>query len=64
MELAVYDLRGRRVFVLRSGNRTEGSHFVEWDARDTDGRRLPAGVYFLQLRQGDSTWSKKIAVLE
>jgi hypothetical protein len=44
VELAVYDLSGRRVTTLVSGEMTAGRHEVEFDAAV-----LPAGVYFYRL---------------
>jgi hypothetical protein len=46
--LQVRDATGRRVRDLRlseSGN-------AIWDGRDQDGRRLPAGAYFIEARVG------------
>lgn len=45
VEVAVYDLAGRRVAVLREGLLEAGQHFVNWDGRTDDGTALPAGQY-------------------
>lgn len=47
--VAVYDLRGRRVAVIRSGRLAVGEHRFVWDGRDARGRRAPAGVYLLRV---------------
>jgi len=46
--LEVRDATGRRVRGLWL---TESGSAV-WDGRDTDGRRLPAGAYFIEARVG------------
>ena len=46
VELAIYDLRGRLVRSLVNGPRGLGTHIVDWDGRDRDGRSVPAGTYF------------------
>lgn len=50
VELLIYDLRGRLVRSLVDGPRGLGSHIVDWDGRNRDGRRVPAGTYFGMLR--------------
>ncbi len=50
VQLVIYDVRGRLVRSLANGNREVGSHIVDWDGRDRDGRSVPAGTYFGLLR--------------
>ncbi len=50
VQLVIYDVRGRLVRNLTEGPRGIGSHIVEWDGRDRDGRSVPAGTYFGLLR--------------
>ena len=50
VQLVIYDVRGRLVRSLTEGPRGIGSHIVEWDGRDRDGRSVPAGTYFGLLR--------------
>ncbi|MCB1183784.1 immune inhibitor A [bacterium] len=50
VELAVYDLQGRRVRTLVAANRAAGEHSTTWDGTDAAGRRVPSGVYFARLR--------------
>ena len=45
--LALHDVTGRRVRELPLGS--EASGFVAWNADDSNGRRLPAGLYFAVL---------------
>lgn len=46
VELAVYDLQGRRVRVLVSAALAAGRHEIVWDGLDGQGRTLSSGVYF------------------
>lgn len=50
VELAVLDLRGRRVRVLVDDVCAAGQHELVWDGCDEAGRALPSGVYRLHLR--------------
>ncbi len=44
----VYDLTGRHVATLSDGVLEAGLHPLAWDARDTGGRPVPAGVYLVR----------------
>ncbi len=48
--LSVYDLTGRRVRALLTGEfMSAGRHEASWDGRDDEGRQLAAGVYHCRL---------------
>ena len=49
LDVAVYDIMGRRARTLLKQNVAPGVRSVEWDGEDDDGRRLPDGVYFVRL---------------
>ena len=63
VELAVYDLAGRRVRHLADGWRDGGSRFARWDGRDDSGRRLASGVYFVRLKVGEEIRSRRLVLL-
>jgi poly(beta-D-mannuronate) lyase len=47
VELAIYDVEGRRVALLAQGRYPAGRHQAEWRAAEA-----PAGIYFCRLRLG------------
>jgi len=47
-ELALYDVRGRRVALIDRRTMTPGQRSVTWNGRLSDGREAPAGVYLLR----------------
>lgn len=49
VELAVYDLAGRRIRTVTRGALLPGRHTFLWDGRTDGGRRLAAGVYVARL---------------
>jgi hypothetical protein len=60
IKIAVYDLIGREIKVLFEGvvtNNTYGS--IDWDGKDKEGKRVPSGTYFYQLRGENSEASSK-----
>lgn len=53
VQLAVYDLAGRRIRTLVNADLSAGPHSQRWDGRDDRGRPQPAGIYFTMLKTGD-----------
>ena len=49
LDVAVYDLMGRRARTLIRKSVDPGVHFVNWNGQDERGRPLPDGVYFVRL---------------
>ena len=62
-ELALFDLRGRRIRTLFSEVGAPGHHSVIWDGRDDVGQRAANGVYVYQLKTGDKTLSRRVILL-
>ena len=61
VRVAVYDLLGRRVRTLASGERREaGSHTLRWNGEGDGDTALASGVYFVRLTAGDVTRSEKV----
>jgi hypothetical protein len=63
LELAVYDLAGRRVRVLIQGAAHAGRATARWDAHDAGGRRMPGGVYLVRVSVGAEVRTRKVVVL-
>ncbi|HOX24814.1 MAG TPA: FG-GAP-like repeat-containing protein [Candidatus Krumholzibacteria bacterium] len=63
VSLAVHDMRGRQVAAMPPRPLGSGDHVLSWDGRGHDGRALPAGTYFLQLRADGETRTLKAALV-
>jgi hypothetical protein len=59
-DVSVYDVNGRRVATLASGDYPAGAQQVSWDGRAGDGRQLSSGVYFVKLQIPGHTSVKKV----
>jgi flagellar hook assembly protein FlgD len=56
VSVSVLDVQGRLVANLRDGAMTDpGIHSIVWDARDSRGRQVAAGIYFVLL-EGQGDW--------
>lgn len=64
VELGVYDLLGRRMAVLASGEMEAGVYNREWNGLDADGNRAGAGVYFYRLQLGDQVRTMRAVRLD
>ncbi|MFN8586608.1 MAG: hypothetical protein U0704_02315 [Candidatus Eisenbacteria bacterium] len=63
VDLAVYDLGGRRVQTLASGILGAGHHSVRWNTRTSDGRIAPAGLYFVRFQSGALSRVSRLVLL-
>ena len=63
VELAVYDLLGRKVALLAAGPRASGLHSVAWNGRDDAGRPLASGTYLYRLEAGAYQGAGKLLLL-
>ncbi len=62
VHLAVYNVAGQRVALLRDGDEDAGLHLVNWDGRGTHGSQLASGVYFVQIRFRDQKDVRKVVL--
>lgn len=63
VDLAVFDVHGRRVRVLVAGTRPAGRNAILWDGRDERGRRVAAGTYFFRFRAAGLSYSRPVTRL-
>ncbi len=63
VDIAVYDLSGRRVRTLLAGALDAGEQRATWDGRDDSGARVVAGIYFVRLRAAGGERLVKTALL-
>jgi hypothetical protein len=63
VSIGIFDLTGRRLRNLAEGGLEPGIHTLEWDAKDDDGRTLPAGVYFCAVNVGTDRFRRTIILV-
>lgn len=59
VELAIYDICGRKITTLVDEIQTTGYHTVNWDASG-----FSSGIYFYRLRAGDFVETKKMVLMK
>jgi peptidase C25-like protein len=62
LDAAITDLAGRAVRTLAGEVGTAGAATVRWDLRDSQGRRVSPGVYFMRVRAGGSSRTTRLVV--
>jgi hypothetical protein len=63
IELAIYDITGRKVRTLVSGPEKIGNHATVWDGRDDAGRPASSGIYLLRLAACKTVITRKMALV-
>jgi hypothetical protein len=64
LELAVYDLQGRRIRLLHQGSIAPGWHTMVWDGRDDRGQGQASGLYFMRARSSGVDSIKKMTLVK
>jgi hypothetical protein len=59
----LYDPSGAIVRGLDLGVRPAGSHSIEWDGRDSEGRDLPSGVYIARIATSSGSATTRIVII-
>jgi hypothetical protein len=62
--LSVFDLLGRRVKILHSGQLTAGQHSFIWDGKDESGSTVTSGIYFYKLSSAEGSTTRKMLLLK
>ena len=62
VNLSIYDVTGRLMATLANEPKTAGRFDVVWDGRGPEGL-APAGIYFVRMRSGDFSATRKLVLL-
>tara|TARA_B100000029_G_C17311567_1_gene864592 strand:- start:220 stop:813 length:594 start_codon:yes stop_codon:yes gene_type:complete len=62
--LTIYNILGRKVAQLVNNTQAAGFNSVHWDATDSMGRPVSAGVYLYQIQAGEFKQTRKMVLLK
>ncbi len=62
--IKIYDLIGREVRALVNGEVQQGTHKIEWDGLNNEGRQMSSGTYIYRIVSGDFIQTKKMILLK
>jgi len=63
ISLEIYDLLGRLIGTLDSGEKQAGNHDIIWNGLNESCQEVASGIYFYKLKAGDKTSVKKMTYL-
>lgn len=61
--LIVYDITGRKISEIMSGEMMQGVHSVVWDGADDAGNKVSSGLYFYRLQAGEFTKTQSMTLV-
>ena len=62
--LSIYDMLGREITQLVNTIQQAGFKSVQWDATDSMGKPVSAGVYLYQIQAGEFVQTRKMVLLK
>ncbi|GIR41907.1 MAG: hypothetical protein CM15mP52_1370 [Candidatus Neomarinimicrobiota bacterium] len=60
----VYDIMGRKIVTLYQGILVKGKYQFSWNGKDSQGRSLASGPYFVMAKYRDNTQIQKLLLLK
>jgi hypothetical protein len=64
VSIKVFDLMGREIKTLLNSDKTAGYHSIQWDATNSIGEGVSAGMYFYTIQAGEYRSTKKMVLLK
>jgi hypothetical protein len=63
VSLAVYDVLGREIIRLMTGEQVAGRYRIHWNGRDRYGKQVTSGVYFYRIEAGEFKQVRKMLLV-
>ena len=64
VSLNIYDMMGREIATLVSGQVEAGYHFLQWDGTNSVGAPVSAGVYIYTIETGNQRYMNKMIYIK
>ena len=64
VNITVFDMMGRRVSTLMNSHQNAGYKSIQWNATNTAGQPVSAGIYLYTIRAGEFMQTKKMILLK
>jgi hypothetical protein len=62
VDVAVYDVSGRRIVTLDRSRKDAGTYTITWNGKDSFNRKVSSGVYVLRMQAGDYESTRKLLI--
>lgn len=64
VNITVFDMLGRQLKTLYSGNQLAGNYHIYWDATTSAGSKVPTGTYVIRMQAGDVQKIQKVMLIK
>jgi hypothetical protein len=64
VDLRIFDVSGREIKTLVSGEKSPGQYEATWDCSDASGVRCPSGVYFVRMTSPSFNASRRVVLVK
>lgn len=64
VQLNIYNTLGQKIKTLWDGPADAGTTTLQWDASDNNGQKMASGVYFYELKAGNTDETKKMILVQ
>ncbi|MDP7531031.1 MAG: FlgD immunoglobulin-like domain containing protein, partial [Candidatus Scalindua sp.] len=64
VNVTIYDMMGRTVKIMVNKEQNAGVKSVQWDATDSSGKPVSAGLYLYTIQAGEFRQTKKMVLLK
>lgn len=64
VKIIIYDILGRTVKTLYDGTMESGRHYLRWDGRDEQHRKLASGVYLYRVEMPNKAYAQRMILLQ
>ncbi|MDA3860559.1 MAG: T9SS type A sorting domain-containing protein [Melioribacteraceae bacterium] len=62
--IEIYNILGQKVVSLMNEEKLAGEYSIIWDGKNNRGIQVNSSVYFIRMKSGNNTFTKKIALLK
>ena len=64
VEVVVYDVLGRKIATLMTGEQAAGSYEMEWNGTDAHNQVVPTGIYFIRMTADNFSAVQKVMLMK
>jgi len=64
VSIDVFNVKGQKVRTLVNDRLTAGSHTIQWNGTDDNGKNVSSGIYFFNMKSGKYTSTRKMILMK